>query len=128
MAYDAYITETYYNDTYKGPAIDSDVFDRIALRASDEVDRITFQGIRRAGISSFDTDTQTAIQMAACAIAEALAQIDTATDGTGIAVTSEKVGSYSYSTDAAGLTALKAAAITRACQFLLFTGLLYAGI
>lgn len=128
MAYEAYITETYYTGTYQGAEIDSDSFARIALRASDELNRITFDHVRRAGLSSFDADTQEAVKLATCAIAEALAQIDAATDGTGITVTTEKVGSFSYSMDASSLAALKTEAMAKARSILLPTGLLYAGI
>ena len=128
MDYEAYIAETDYTDTYKGTAIDSAIFDRIALRASDEVDKLTFGRVRRAGLDSFDADTQQAVKLATSAIAEALAQIDAATDGTGIAATSEKVGSFSVSIDAASLPALKADALTKARSYLIYTGLLYAGI
>jgi hypothetical protein len=128
MAYEPYITQTDYDDLYKGAAIAEADFDRIALRASDEIDKLTFGRIRSAGLDSYDDDVQESIKLATCAVAEALAQIDTATDGTGLAAGQEKVGSYSYSVDPQQLTTLKVAALTTACSYLRPTGLLYAGI
>ena len=128
MAYEAYITSSYYSGTYKGAAIDASDFDRIALRASDEIDALTFGRIRSAGLTSFDDDTQEAVMLAVCVMAEALYKIDDMTDGTGIAASSEKVGSFSYTVESGSLTAVRAEAVVRARSFLLNTGLLYAGI
>jgi len=128
MAYEAYIDRTYYAETYQGTDIDTNIFDRIALRASDEVDKFTFRRVRRAGLTNFDDDMQAAIQLATCAIAEALAQIDVATDSTGMIAASEKIGSYSYTADASSLDKLLAKAKNKAMSYLLFTGLLYRGI
>ena len=128
MAYEAYITTTDYTELYRGAPINAASFGRIALRASDEIDRLTFSRIRRTGLGSYTPDVQEAIKLATCTVAEALAQIDTATDGTGVATAQEKVGSYSYSVDAAQLSTLRVAALTEACAKLRMTGLLYAGI
>ena len=128
MSYETYIPSSYYSGTYKGAAIDSGSFDRIALRASEEIDEMTFCRVRMAGLSSFDADTQDAVKRATCAMAEALARIDTATDGTGIVTTNEKVGDFSYTIDAATINALKTDAIKKARSILALTGLLYAGI
>ncbi len=128
MAYEPYITQEDYTALYKGTPIDAAVFPRIALRASDEIDKLTFGRIRLKGMSSFSSETQGNIKLAVCTVAEALAQIDTATDGSGIAATQEKVGSYSYTVDTQQITTMKIAALTAACSHLRPTGLLYAGI
>ena len=128
MAYTAFITESFYTETYQGTPIDADVFDRIILRASDEINKLTFGRIRRNGLDSFDAGTQEKIMLSTCVIAEALAQIDTATDGNGIVTTSEKVGGFSYEVDAASINTLKVEAIKAARAMLMDTGLLYAGI
>jgi|GEM_PF-4722392 len=54
MVYEAYISKADYTDTYNGASIDADIFDRVALRASDELDKLTFRSVRRAGLSTFD--------------------------------------------------------------------------
>jgi hypothetical protein len=128
MAYEPYITQTDYTNLYKGVSIDAAKFPRIALRASDEIDKLTFSRVRRASLDSFDADTQEAVKLATCVMAEVLAQIDTATEGSGIVTTDEKVGDYSYSVDASQLSSLRVAALTTACSHLRMTGLLYAGI
>jgi hypothetical protein len=128
MAYEAFITESFYTDTYQGAQIAADVFDRIILRASDEINKLTFGRIRRNGLDSFDAGTQEKIMLATCVMAEALAQIDAATDGNGIVTTSEKVGGFSYEVDAASINTLKVEAIKAARAMLMDTGLLYAGI
>jgi len=61
----AYATYEYYTDAYKGSAIASQTeFDRLILRASSYLDRITAGG----AASSSPAD---AVKMAACAVAEA---------------------------------------------------------
>jgi len=125
MAYSAYIVSTDYTTTYKGIAIDSASFDRIALRASDEIDTLTMYAVRNAGIATFTAEDQERIKLATCALAEGLALQDAATDSTGIMATSEKVGSYSYSGgDTASYNKVWSDALDKAENFLLFTGLL----
>ena len=97
MSYTAYIDNTFYTSTYAGVPIDSTIFPRIALRASDELDRLTLNVIRLNGLTSYSTDAQEAIKLATCALAESLAQIDTATDSAGLMASSERVNGYSYS-------------------------------
>jgi len=128
MAYEAYITETDYAGIYKGQTIDSAKFARFALRASDELDKITFNRVRRAGLAGYDADVQEAIKLATCALAEALSLKDEATEGTGIITTSEKVGPYNYSIDAQSVEKLWSDALKLSRKYLLQTGLLYRGI
>lgn len=128
MAYEAYIDRVFYAETYQGIGIDTDIFDRLASRASDELDKLTFQRVRLSGLNAFEEDTQAAIKFATCAITEALAQVEKATDGTGLMMASESVGSYSYSADGKSLDKLLAEARSRAMTYLIFTGLLYSGV
>jgi hypothetical protein len=97
MAYTAYIDSAYYTATYQGTAIASADFARIALRASDELDKLTVNLVRLNGLTSYSTDAQEAIKLATCALAESLAQIDMATDSAGVMASSESVNGYSYS-------------------------------
>lgn len=127
MAYEAYIDENFYNSIYNGAEIDSTVFSRIAKRASDEIDKLTFNRVRTEGLSSFSENIQEKIKLAVCAYAEMLSQIETATDGTGIRGTSEKVGSYSYLVDAQSIKDVLVDAKIKAKSFMVDTGLLYAG-
>ena len=127
MAYAAYIDAAYYSGTYKGQTIDSAKFARIALRASDELDKITFNRVRRAGLASFTSDEQDLIKLATCSIAEALALHEAAADG-GVVTTSESVGGYSYSVDKTSVEKIKSEGISRAKQYLMSTGLLSAAV
>ena len=79
------------------------------------------------GLSTFSAADQERVQLATCAVAEWLAQEDAATGGAGVTPSSEKVGSYSYTIDAAEVTRARSAAYKRAGDFL-WTGLLYRGV
>lgn len=129
MAHDAYITSEFYSGTYKGTAIDAADFDRIALRASEEIDSLTMNQIRNAGgLATFSEADQERIQLATSAVAEWLNQENAVSGGSGVTPSSEKVGSYSYTVDAAEFTRARRYAFKRAGDFLLWTGLLYSGV
>lgn len=128
MAYEAYIVSSDYTGTYKGIAIDAAVFDRIALRASDELDVLTLGKVRAAGLASYAEDAQERIKLATCVLAEGLAMVDAATDSTGILATNEKVGGYTYTIDAGSLRQTMAQARAKARDYLFSTGLLYRGV
>jgi pantothenate kinase type III len=86
----AYADYAYYTDTYLGTAITTEAaFDALALRASAQIDRITFQ--RAASV--IDEDDLDAIQMATCAIAEEIQTI--AQEGSSGGIKSESVGQHS---------------------------------
>lgn len=125
MAHAAYIVSTDYTTTYKGTAIPAADFDRIALRASEAIDEMTMNEIRKAGISTFSAEDQEAIKLATCVIAENFAQAEALSGGAGAALTSEKVGSYSYTVDTGAVIEASKAAHGRAEGLLLYTGLLY---
>jgi hypothetical protein len=119
MAYTAYIDSTFYTGTYGGTAIDSAIFSRIALRASDELDKLTANLVRLNGLTSYSADAQEAIKLATCALSESLAQIDTATDSAGLMASSESVNGYSYSgIDQTSVTAALSSARAQAWTYL----------
>lgn len=128
MAYEAYIISSYYSGTYKGTAIAAASFDRIALRASDEIDALTMNHIRNVGVTTFSAADQERIKLATCALAEWLAQEDDLSGGSGITPSSEKVGGFSYTIDGAELARARKAAYNRAEDHLLWTGLLFRGV
>lgn len=72
----AYITFTFYEQTYHGNVIPSDEFDRIADRASDFLDTITFDRLAD-GLPS-DERAATKVQKAVCAVCDKLYQLDLA--------------------------------------------------
>lgn len=88
-----YADYSFYTTTYLGTAIAASDFSRLALRASTEIDRLTFD--RAAGVVTADEDEDTIelIQMATCAVADEL-QKDIDSGGVDN-VTSERVGNHS---------------------------------
>jgi hypothetical protein len=82
-----YADYTYYTTTYLGTVIAEADFPKLALQASQVIDRVTFQ---RAA-SQTDTDIVDKIAMAMCAVAEELQNQHSTTDG----ITSESQGQYS---------------------------------
>ena len=72
----AYTTFTFYEQTYHGNVIPSDEFDRIADRASDFLDTITFDRLAD-GLPS-DERAATKVQKAVCAVCDKLYQLELA--------------------------------------------------
>lgn len=85
----AYADYTFYTTTYLGNAISQADFPRLALRASEAIDRMTFN---RAADET-DEDVVALIKMATCAVAEA--QQSNEAEGGADGVVSESVGSHS---------------------------------
>lgn len=83
----AYATYTFYTNTYLGSTIAAADFPRLALRASEVLDRLTF------GRAATDTDNTNAVSMACCAVAEKYQQVER--DGGADGITSESIGSNS---------------------------------
>ena len=126
--YTGYITSAEYVNLYRGEVIDPDIFDRIALRASDALDRITMNRVRLTGLSNYDDATQELIKLATCALAEGIAIVHRETGGTGVVAGSEKIGGYNYALEPGSLDKVQAAASQKAQDYLLFTGLVYRGL
>lgn len=107
----AYTTFTFYEQTYHGNVVPAEDFDRIADRASDFLDTITFDRLAD-GLPS-DERAATKVQKAVCAVCDKLYQLNlaekqamsaatgsTSSGGTGAAegvVTSRSAGSESIS-------------------------------
>jgi hypothetical protein len=87
----AYVDYVFYSGTYLGAAITPSDFPRLALRASEVIDRLTYD--RTAALVTDGTDEATIakVQMATCAVAEQLQALE----ASGGAVASEHVGNYS---------------------------------
>lgn len=86
----AYVDYTYYTTSFLGTLIASADFSRLSVRASKQIDALTFG--RAAAVITADTDADKidAIRMATCAVCEEL-QRD-ANSGGRDNITSEKVG------------------------------------
>ena len=85
----AYADYTHYTDVYLGNAIAEADFPRLALRASAQIDRLTYNR------AATDTDNTTAIKNAMCAVAEEIQRQEQSDNVDGI--TSESQGQYSVS-------------------------------
>lgn len=72
----AYTTFTFYEQTYHGNVVPAEEFDRIADRASDFLDTITFDRLAD-GLPS-DERAATKVQKAVCAVCDKLYQLDLA--------------------------------------------------
>lgn len=88
----AYVDHTFYTTSYLGTSIASTDFARLALRASQVIDQVTFNRAAAVITADEDADTIALIQMATCAVAEELQTQESAGNIDG--VTSERVGSY----------------------------------
>jgi len=89
----AYADYSYYTTTFGGSLIASAAFTRLANRASQVLDQLTFDRAAPVVEDATDTDTIDKIKMAMCEIADEMQRQDS-TDGTD-GKTSERVGSYS---------------------------------
>jgi hypothetical protein len=123
----AYADYTYYSGTYLGAAIASADFARLALRASSQIDAMTFD--RAAVIVAAATDTATIdkIKMAMCAVAEELQAIEA--DGNADGIASESIGSNSvtYADNATRRMTADERLSKAARVYLATTGLMFLG-
>lgn len=81
----------YYTETYHGSAVAEADFDRLALRASQHVDALTFDRAGAVIEANEDAALIDRIKMATCAVADTLYELEQA----GGAVQSERVGNVS---------------------------------
>jgi hypothetical protein len=91
----SYADYTYYAGTFLGTAIASADFARLALRASAQIDQLTFNRAAAIVTAATDLTTIAAIKDATCAVAEEYQAIEQ--DGSTGGIVSESVGSYSVS-------------------------------
>lgn len=122
----AYVDFDFYAATFLGDAIAQADFDRLALRATEQIDQLTFG--RAEEYITADTAEQDAamialIQMATCAVAEAIQSNEA-----GGQIQSERVGQHSV-TYSVATPVTKQAAISKAAKLYLGrTGLMYRGM
>ncbi len=116
----AYADFAYYSGTYLGTSIAEADFPRLSLRASAQIDAMTFNRAQT------DTDNVDAIKMATCAVAE---EYQRAERNNTDAIQSESIGSNSV-TYARNANAMKTASQkyqAAAKVYLGDTGLMFAG-
>jgi hypothetical protein len=118
----AYADLSFYKATYLGTAIADANFPRLALRASEKLDELTFGRAAPVVTAATDTALITQIKFATCAVAEEIQKLE----ASGGAVQSERVGNVSVTY----LSALSedARLLKAAKTYLGNTGLMYRGI
>lgn len=116
----AYADWTYYTGTYLGAEIAEADFARLSLRASAQIDALTF------GRAASDTDHTDEIAMATCAVAEEIQKVER---GDGDAIASESIGSnsVSYAANSSKMKSAQQKYQTAASLYLGDTGLMFAG-
>ena len=87
----AYADFIFYTDTYGGTAIASADFSTLAIRASHQIDFLTFDRAAEVISDDDDVDLVEAVQLATCAVAEVLYEIQ---NGAQTGIKSESVGSH----------------------------------
>lgn len=123
----AYAEYDYYHGTFLGVAISETNFPRLALRASELIDEITFNRAFVVIDADIPVSTVTAIQNAVCALAEEIQSEELEGNLDGIA--SESTGSHSISYNAksrAGMTNHEKQTLV-AKKYLGNTGLMFSG-
>jgi hypothetical protein len=114
----AYADYTFYTGTFLGVVISQSDFPALALRASEEIDAMTFNRAQTEDNSAYCVQ----VSLATCALAELLV----ANESSGGAITSEKVGSYAVTY--AGAKSERQSEKDIVKKYLWSTGLLYRGI
>lgn len=122
----AYATFTQYTNDYLGAAIASANFARLALRASEALDSLTYDRVAAIVLAGTETATITKIVKATCAIAEEIQIIESEGGG---GIKSESIGANSVTyVDGAKATLSDTAKLSMfAAAYLGSTGLLFRG-
>lgn len=116
-----YVDYEFYNATYLGTAIATGDFGRIALRASEIIDQLTFERAQT------DTDNETAIKMANCAVCDVFYSIEQSSGAGGIQ--SERIGrnAITYGKNSSKQKSANDQYLEAARRYLDNTSLLYCG-
>lgn len=125
-----YIDEAYYKNEYMGIPVDADDLPRFIRRASDAVDMVT-----RNGIKDFESQPQFVQEQIKKATAAQVEYFESL-GGTDVAVTGDgyqqvAIGKFSATkstTNKGGLSRNQESVSQAVIQYLLPTGLLYAGV
>ena len=117
----SYADYTHYSTVYLGNAIAEADFPRLALRASAQIDRLTYNR------AATDTNNTTAIKNAMCEVAEEIQRQEQSDNVDGI--TSESQGQYSvsYGSNSNRARSNQTKIVDAAKLWLETTGLMFAG-
>lgn len=87
----AYADFAFYGGNYLGAGLTTDTFPRLALRASEIIDQVTFGRTAAVVAAGIDLETIEKVKLATCAAAEVIGTLE----ASGGAVSSERIGNYS---------------------------------
>ena len=118
----AYADFDYYINIYNGGKVSEDKFDYLAERASDFIDKITFNRLKNGDYPEF----QDKIKKCCCALAEIVGDYEKSRNNSEIA--SETIGSYSVSYKNISAENYQSSMQNTAKQYLIHTGLMYRGV
>ena len=118
----SYVDENYYNNEYLGTPVDDGEFDRLAKRASEEIDSLT--GYKIKELESLHPRVQEQVKKAVCAHIESF-QTQGGYEASQQELNNVSIGSFSYS---AGDSATSGKVPAGVINHLKYTGLLYAGV
>lgn len=123
----AYTDFAFYSGTFLGTQISSANFARLALRASEIVDQITFNRTAAIVLAATDTATIALIENAVCAVAEQYQANEANPSGGGIKSESIGANSVVYRDGSYATLSDNAKLLRVANVYLSGTGLLYCG-
>jgi len=124
----AYLTKTYYRDSFKGEPVDDADFPGLLARAAEIIEEMTMYRVTEAGMPDMQPEMQNRIKNAICAQIEYLdanggSELDTGTDFQSVGL-----GRFNYSRAAGADGSTKQSVYApRALRILYPTGLLYRG-
>lgn len=124
-----YADFAFYRDTYLGKAIAEADFPRLAMRASQIIDLVTYQRALPIITANTETDVIIDIKLATCAVAEEIQKTEQRDSQGGGVIASEKQGQYAVSYVEANDAKRSVEERYRqaASLYLLSTGLMYVG-
>lgn len=116
-----YVDYLFYTEQFFGTAIAQADFDRLALRASMQIDQMTFGRAGPVVVADTDDATILQIKLATCAVAEEIQRQEQ-----GGEIQSERIGNHQVSYVQAGQAASKQTRLTEAAKVYLWsTDLMY---
>lgn len=123
-----YVTQDYYNDTFKGEPVDNTDFPSLLVRASEIVEEMTMYRLSESSFESMSLETQERIKKAVCAQIEYLDANGGSDVDNGTNLQSASLGKFNYSkVVSSGEGSEQSVYSPRAQRILYPTGLLYRG-
>lgn len=122
----AYVDFTYYTNSYHGTLVGSEDFGRLALAASFEVNRLTYQRSDPVIAANVEADLVSCIKLATCSAVDTLYLSEGQDDG----IKSESTGnnSVTYNDQSSKQLTLDGKLDTAVRRYLSGTDLLYRGV